>query len=91
MDYSPFEPYDDLPLLPPGVDIETKAVLKRAMSASRALAGGDSFGREGRARTDLPKRGAPEGLAPMTCRYLLVFPTHRHDVSIAPTFLGQRL
>lgn len=38
MAYSPFEPYDDLPLLPPGIDVETKAVLKRAMSASRALA-----------------------------------------------------
>jgi|GEM_PF-4506716 hypothetical protein len=24
MAYSPFEPYDDLPLLPPGVDIEKR-------------------------------------------------------------------
>lgn len=31
-------PYNDLPLLPPASDIETKAVLKRAVTAGRALA-----------------------------------------------------
>lgn len=30
-------PYNDLPLLPPKVDIETKAILKKAISAGRAL------------------------------------------------------
>jgi Fic family protein len=38
MAFNPLEPYDDLPLLPPGTEVETKAVLRRAMSASRALA-----------------------------------------------------
>ena len=32
------KPYDSLPLLPPVQDIETKAVLKRCVSATRALA-----------------------------------------------------
>ena len=31
-------PYNDLPLLPPNVDIETKAILKKVISAGRALA-----------------------------------------------------
>jgi Fic family protein len=31
-------PYNDLPLLPPNAELETKAVLKQALSASRALA-----------------------------------------------------
>ena len=31
-------PYNNLPLLPPNVEIETKAVLKKTISASRALA-----------------------------------------------------
>lgn len=31
-------PYNDLPLLPPNVDIETKAILRKAISAGRALA-----------------------------------------------------
>ena len=31
-------PYNDLPLLPPKVDIETKAILKKVISAGRALA-----------------------------------------------------
>lgn len=31
-------PYNDLPLLPPQVDLETKAVLRKVISASRALA-----------------------------------------------------
>lgn len=31
------KPYNDLPLLPPKVDIETKAVLKKAISANKAI------------------------------------------------------
>jgi len=33
-----WEPFDDLPALPPRVDVETKAVLKQALAATRALA-----------------------------------------------------
>lgn len=32
------QPYNDLPLLPPLLDLETKAVLKQAIGANRALA-----------------------------------------------------
>ncbi len=32
------QPYNDLPLLPPACDLETKAVLKQAISANRVLA-----------------------------------------------------
>ena len=32
------QPFNDLPLLPPKVELETKAVLKRAIGANRALA-----------------------------------------------------
>jgi len=32
------QPYNDLPLLPPATDLETKAVLKQAISANRVLA-----------------------------------------------------
>lgn len=38
MAYSPEKPYNDLPALPPKVDIETKAILKKAISANKALA-----------------------------------------------------
>ncbi|MBN1458873.1 MAG: Fic family protein [Armatimonadetes bacterium] len=38
MTYDPRQPYNDLPPLPPPVDVETKAVLKRALSAGRAVA-----------------------------------------------------
>ncbi|MEI6387561.1 MAG: Fic/DOC family N-terminal domain-containing protein [Spirochaetota bacterium] len=38
MAFDPREPYDDLLALPPAGDIETKAILRRAVSASRALA-----------------------------------------------------
>ncbi len=31
-------PYNDLPLLPPAVELETKAVLKEAIEANRVLA-----------------------------------------------------
>ena len=38
MSHNPKIPYDDLPSLPPAADIETKAVLRRCVGASRALA-----------------------------------------------------
>jgi len=38
MSFDPEKPYNDLPLLPPKTDIETKATLKKAISAGRALA-----------------------------------------------------
>jgi Fic family protein len=38
MAFNPAVPYDELPLLPPKADIETKPVLKRVASAGRALA-----------------------------------------------------
>jgi len=38
MTFDPQKPYNDLPALPPKVDVETKAVLKRAIAANRALA-----------------------------------------------------
>jgi Fic family protein len=38
MNYDRMQPYNDLPPLPPAVEVETKAVLKRALSAGRALA-----------------------------------------------------
>jgi Fic family protein len=38
MSFDPLMPYNDLPLLPPRVEIETKAILKKALSAGRALA-----------------------------------------------------
>lgn len=36
--YNRNTPYNDLPLLPPQVDLETRAVLRKTISASRALA-----------------------------------------------------
>ena len=38
MVFNPASPYNDLPLLPPSADVETKAVLKRVASAGRSLA-----------------------------------------------------
>lgn len=38
MSFNPNKPYNDLPLLPPKVDIETKEILKKTISANRALA-----------------------------------------------------
>jgi Fic family protein len=37
MTYHPETPYNDLPLLPPMAEIETKVILKKTISASRAL------------------------------------------------------
>jgi Fic family protein len=38
MTFDPLKPYNDLPSLPPKVDIETKSILKKAISAGRVLA-----------------------------------------------------
>lgn len=38
MAFDHLKPYNDLPLLPPSEDIETKAILKKVISAGRALA-----------------------------------------------------
>jgi Fic family protein len=38
MTYNPLKPYNELPDLPPKTDIETKKILKKAISASRSLA-----------------------------------------------------
>jgi hypothetical protein len=38
MAFDPDKPYNDLPLLPPKADLETKAVLKKAIAANKALA-----------------------------------------------------
>jgi len=38
MAFDPLIPYNDLPLLPPAGDLETKAVLKKTIAAGRALA-----------------------------------------------------
>jgi Fic family protein len=38
MTFDPLMPYNDLPLLPPGTQVETGAVLKKAIGAARALA-----------------------------------------------------
>jgi len=39
MSWNPEKPYNDLPLLPPAIELETKAVLKRCIAARAALAG----------------------------------------------------
>ena len=36
--FDPLKPYNDLPPLPPSIDVETRAVLRKAISAGRALA-----------------------------------------------------
>jgi len=38
MAFNPLIPYNELPLLPPGQDLETKPVLKKCIGANRALA-----------------------------------------------------
>lgn len=38
MSFDPKMPYNDLPLLPPPVDLESKAVLKKAIAANKSLA-----------------------------------------------------
>ena len=39
MSFDPSKPYNDLPLLPPKQDIETKAILKKCIEATRQLEG----------------------------------------------------
>jgi hypothetical protein len=38
MSFDPKQPYNDLPLLPPKCELETKAVLKKCVAANKALA-----------------------------------------------------
>lgn len=38
MPFKPDQPHDELPLLPPAGDLESKAVLKACLAATRALA-----------------------------------------------------
>lgn len=38
MSFNATRPYDDLPMLPPAADVESKAVLKQCLAATRALA-----------------------------------------------------
>lgn len=38
MSFDPKQPYNDLPLLPPPGDLETKPVLKKCVAANKALA-----------------------------------------------------
>jgi Fic family protein len=38
MSFDPEKPYNDLPLLPPKAEIETKAVLKKLVAAGQSLA-----------------------------------------------------
>jgi cell filamentation protein, protein adenylyltransferase len=38
MPFDPDKPYNDLPLLPPKVELESKAVLRKAIGANKALA-----------------------------------------------------
>ena len=39
MSFNPREPFNHLPMLPPRGEVETRAVLKKCVDASRALAG----------------------------------------------------
>ena len=38
MAFDPDKPFNDLPLLPPKAELETKAVLRKAIAANKALA-----------------------------------------------------
>lgn len=38
MNFNPDQPYNDLPILPPAADLETKAILKACISANKRLA-----------------------------------------------------
>jgi len=38
MIFDPSRPYNELPVLPPKAEVETRAVLKKAISAARAVA-----------------------------------------------------
>ena len=38
MPFDPDKPYNDLPLLPPKTELETKAVLRKTIAANKALA-----------------------------------------------------
>ena len=38
MSFDPTKPYNDLPLLPPKADLETKALLRKTIAVNKALA-----------------------------------------------------
>jgi len=38
MSFDPDKPYNDLPLLPPKAELESRKVLKKAIAANKALA-----------------------------------------------------
>jgi hypothetical protein len=38
MSFDPDKPYNDLPLLPPKAELETKAMFRKAIAANKALA-----------------------------------------------------
>ena len=38
MSFDPTKPYNDLPLLPPKADLETKALLRKTVAVNKALA-----------------------------------------------------
>src|SRR5688572_24748623 len=38
MSFDPTKPYNDLPLLPPKIELETREVLRKAIAANKALA-----------------------------------------------------
>lgn len=43
MPFDRLQPYNDLPLLPPPVELETRAVLKQAINTNRVLAINDAL------------------------------------------------
>ena len=45
MPFDRLQPYNDLPLLPPAAELETKDVLKQAIAANRVLANLRGLGR----------------------------------------------
>jgi hypothetical protein len=38
MPFDPDKPYNDLPLLPPKAELESRAILRKAIAANKALA-----------------------------------------------------
>jgi hypothetical protein len=44
MPFDPDKPYNDLPLLPPKVEFETKAVLRKAIAAKQGTGGTEGRG-----------------------------------------------
>lgn len=44
MPFDPDKPYNDLPLLPPNAELETKAVLRKAIAARQSAGAGGRRG-----------------------------------------------